>query len=348
MKISTNITPTVTILILILVIVVVIMPSLISFYNKNLLEGLQTIPLVLDASNHVLRGYYQVTNDKMALLPYGFETDPLDNKKIIPRTKVGISMLKPKYNQPIPKNGEKMPDGFYLTKYCSDTESCSTYDLSLAVLPPNMSPNLVTIEISGNPVKILYTYDPGYISETQYYENVYKVPDNLTSLPKQLYYKDNSHTLVSFLKYGQIQDSSNGFGAIRNPNLDLYNANFDSESTGYNDIQDNTSVQFHDDVDTIQKQNDMYDLNFGEVRVKDQYGNIVIIPRSKSQNSVTYYQPGEFPFGASTYVPNYEDSIYLSSVGNRTPFGQVKLANCNGACNAYNEFKYKMDMYCDK
>lgn len=342
-------------------------------------EGFETVPLATDSSTKkIAKGYYQVTNVEMAEIPYGFGIDPSDPKKIIPITKVGINMLTPRYNAPIPKDGEKMPDRFYLVKYCKDpqmtttpasattkpsstipasttttpasatTPSCKMYDMSLSILPPNMSPNLVKIDISGNPARILYYYESGYISETQYYENIYSIPSNLQSLPKELYYTDNSRNFVSFLKYGEIQDPSNGYGAIRNPNLDLYNEKFNYQETGYSKIQNDVDTQFHDDIETIIKQNDLYDLNFGEVRVKDQNGNIVILPRANAQDTVTYYAPGEFPFGASTYVPNYEDSVYLSSVGNRTPFEEVKLANCNGACKAYNEFKYKMSEYCDK
>jgi hypothetical protein len=323
-------------------------------------EAFEVVPYATDPNtNKIVKGYYQVTDNKMAEIPYGFGLDLSDPKKIIPVTKVGINMLTPRYNAPLPKKGEKMPDNFYLIKYCSDSQptsnpgtipplTCSTYDLSLAILPPHMSPNLIWIDISGNPAEILYYYEPGYISETQYYENKYSVPNNLSSLPKELYYTDESHDFASFLQYGQIQDTSKGYGAIRNPSLDLYNEKFDYQESGYKNIKNDYSAQFHDDIDTIKKQNDMYDLNFGEVRVKDQNGNVVILPRTESQGSVTFYEPGEFPFGASTYVPNYEDSVYLSSLGNRTPFGNAKLANCNGACNAYNEFKYKMDNYCNK
>lgn len=353
----------ITIIFILVFILVSTISFVLIFQHKNdySIEGFETVPLKTDPINKkIVKGYYQVTNNKMAEIPYGFGIDPLDPKKIIPVTKVGINMLNPGYNPLIPIDGEKMPDKFYLVKYCKDPQptmtptstittnsNCSRYDMSMAILPPNMSPNLVRIDVSGNPARILYYYEPGYISETQYYENKYEILNKPSSLPKELYYTDISQNFVSFLKYGQIQDVSNGFGAIRNPSLDLYNEKFNYENTGYKDIKNDTSIQFHDDIETIQKQNDIYDLNFGEVRVKDQNGNIVILPRVESQNSVTYYQPGEFPFGASTYVPNYEDSVYLSRVGNRTPFGEVKLANCNGVCNAYNEFKYKMDNYCN-
>ena len=102
---------------------------------------------------------------------------------------------------------------------------------------------------------------------------------------------------------------------------------------------------FHDDESTIKKQNDMYDLNFGEVRVRDQNGNIIILPKTDSQNSVTYHQPGEFTFGSSKYIPNYEDSIYLSQISRKVMYGNTKAGECDSACMAYKEFKTKMDKY---
>lgn len=375
------------------------------------------VPFATDPSNkRIINGYYQVTDTKMTEIPYGFEIDPLDPKKIIPTTRVGINALKPKYNAPLPKEGEKMPDNFYLTKYCSTSSSsvgtssqqntngispvlpslnpqasfaratssslkslsftpspteCSMFDMSLAVLPPNMSPNLVKIDISGNPAKILYTYEPGYISDTQYYENKYATPNNLksildakqkdtsltpenfirmslSSLPSELYYTDISRNFVSFLRYDQIADASKGYGKITNPNPRLRDNKLKYQESEYKNNIGDREVQFHDDEETIKKQNNIYDLDFGEVRVKDQNGNIVVLPKTKAQDNVTYYEPGEFKFGASTYVPNYEDSVYLSSIGSRTILGEVKPSNCDKTCKAYNEFKYKMDKHCAK
>lgn len=322
-------------------------------------EGfLEIVPLATDPSTKkIAKGYYQVDKDRMALLPYGFAVDKNDPTKILPVTKVGINMLKPRYNAPVPKSGEKMPDGFYLvcatatattTATTTKPPSCSISDSSLAVLPPNMMPNLETIGFTDESrPEILYYYGLGYISETQYYEKLHTVPKKPETLPTELYYTDATQQYVSFLQYGQIMDPEKGFGAIKNPSLDLYTDKFSFQGSGYKDIQNDSSVQFHDDIDIIKKNNDLYDLSFGEVRVKDQYGNIIILPRTQSQGNVTYFDPGTYKFGGSIYVPNYEDSVYLSSVTNRSPFGQVKLANCNGACTAYTEFKSKMEKYCD-
>lgn len=74
----------------------------------------------------------------------------------------------------------------------------------------------------------------------------------------------------------------------------------------------NYNVQYHDTADNISAANNYYDLSFQTTWVVDQCGNKVGIPYSPSQGSITYNTPGSYRFGPSTYVPNYEDSVYLS------------------------------------
>ena len=318
-----------------LIIAVSLLFNLSTVCFSNTREGFNMVPLVTDPkTNKILKGYYQVDDNNMAIIPYGFGIDPIDQKKIIPITKIGKSMLIPRYIPPLPKNGEKLPKGYYFIS-----------DSSLAILPPNMSPNVESIDFSGNPPSLVVKYGLGYVSDVQYYKNVYRPTNTPKNIPNEVYYLDPSNTQVSFLKYGEIQDVSSGYGKILNTNLDLKIKDFNYINSNYKDISNNYGIQFHNDIDEIKKQNDMYDLSFGEVRVKDQNGNIIILPRIDSEGSITYYQPGEFRFGASTYIPNYEDSVYLSRVTNRTMFGNTQPNQCDDACKAYNEFKSKMDKY---
>jgi hypothetical protein len=320
--------------ILILIVAIAIPFDLPMFWcESNVKEGLDIIPLEIDPKTQkIVKGYYQVDEKNMAMIPYGFGIDPNDQKKIIPITKVGISILTPRYNPPLPKEGEQLTKGFYFIS-----------DSSLAMLPPNMSPNIESIDFSGNPPKLLIKYGVGYVSDTQYYKNIYRPINTPEKIPKEVYYLDPAKTQVSFLQYGEIQDMSNGYGKIVNAGLNMKDFNYINSK--YKDISGNYNIMFHNDVEEIKKQNDMYDLSFGEVRVKDQNGNILILPRVESQERITYYQPGEFRFGASTYIPNYEDSVYLSRVTNRTMFGNSQPNQCDDACKAYNEFKTKMDKY---
>jgi hypothetical protein len=275
----------------------------------------------------------------MSAIPYGFGIDPKDPTKLLPITKTTKQKLNPDELPSIPEKGEKLPDGFYFES-----------DASLAVLPPNMSPNISSIDFSGNPAKILYFYKNGYMSDMQYYEKLYKPANYPKTLPSEVYYVDPSHTLVSFLKYGEIADNKTGYGKTQNAKLNQSTTNFNYNTSNYRDnVKDNYNAEFHDNMEDIIKQNKMYDLGFDLTRVIDQCGNMISLPKTKAQSSVTYYQPGEFPFGAAKYVPNYEDSVYLSSVGYRTMFGNVdgntSSSSCGVVCQAYNDFKTKMDNY---
>lgn len=314
----------VTMFMLVAIIVITILISFLFFTLNE--EGFEVVPISTNPqTKQVVNGYYQIDNDRMAMLPYGFKIDPNNPQKIIPVTETNISMLKPKQNIPIPKQGDKMPDGYYLLS-----------DSSLAILPPNMLPNLHKINFTEDTAKILYQYDIGYISETQYYEKKFKPDIFPKELPDGVYYTDADKTFVSFLKFDQVADKEKGYGYTKK-----------KEDIKYREIEDNYNVQFHDDAETVKKQND---LKMGEVMVKDQNGNMIVLPKAEAQGSVTFYQPGEFPFGASTYVPNYEDSIYLSSVGYRTMLGNTitSSTNCGAICKAYNEFKIQMDLQCEK
>lgn len=273
-------------------------------------EGFEIIPLERNpVTNKPINGYYQVDDTNMALIPYGFGLDPNDSKKIIPITKTAASLLRATYKPGIPGPGEPVPDGFYFIT-----------DVSLAVLPPNMKPNVKEIKFSDSPTKLKIYYNNGYVSSTEYYKQQYAPDTPLpTSLPPGVYFTDSTKTKLSFLPEGKLADEKKGYGLKVNPTLNLSTTAFNFASSNYRDISNNYNVQFHDSVDVIKEQND---ITLGEVRVKDQNGNIIILPRPTSQSTVTYYKPGEYPFGASNYVPNYEDSVYLGSVGYRTQFGK--------------------------
>ena len=76
--------------------------------------------------------------------------------------------------------------------------------------------------------------------------------------------------------------------------------------------QDNYDVQYHDTEEDIIKQND---LDVGLVKpiyVKDASGNTVELPWTNVKGNITYNEPGTFRYDSSNFVPNYEDSVYLS------------------------------------
>jgi hypothetical protein len=80
--------------------------------------------------------------------------------------------------------------------------------------------------------------------------------------------------------------------------------------TKYN--SDNYDMEYHDTVENIIKQNDLDNNESKTFNVIDPSGNRVKIPWSNVKGNITYNEPGTLRFGPSNYVPNYEDSVYLS------------------------------------
>jgi len=76
----------------------------------------------------------------------------------------------------------------------------------------------------------------------------------------------------------------------------------------------NYDVLYHDDENTIKSQSGIYGTSFGTTMVLDNCGNKILIPYNKSQGFPTYYTPGTYKYGANIYVPNYEETVYLSKM----------------------------------
>lgn len=62
----------------------------------------------------------------------------------------------------------------------------------------------------------------------------------------------------------------------------------------------------------------------------------------------TYYQPGTYKFGSATYVPSYEDSVYLSkTTGQSSTSSYLDAATMKGgACSYYKNQAEKMEEMC--
>ena len=85
--------------------------------------------------------------------------------------------------------------------------------------------------------------------------------------------------------------------------------------------------------------------------VKDPSGNLVFVPWNDNLgNNTTYYTSGAYPYGASTYVPNYEDSVYLSkTTGQSTLLKVAPISASLGICNQGTgiDNKAKMEQSCN-
>jgi len=79
----------------------------------------------------------------------------------------------------------------------------------------------------------------------------------------------------------------------------------------------------------------------------DGQGNLVALPPVAGPNNVTYYSPDSYTFGAATYVPSYEDSVYLSSsmVDNQGP-PRPSAYTPKGICEKYKTDKLGREQAC--
>jgi len=116
-----------------------------------------------------------------------------------------------------------------------------------------------------------------------------------------------------------------------------------------NDLSKIMSVQYHASDADLMKQNDGMDISFGQTWIYDMCGNKVAYPSTKIQGDKVYYTPGSYTFGASNYVPNYEESIHLSKVTGESTIGIFRPDNQSGGfCEFNKNFPNNIEQACRK
>lgn len=337
------------------------------YYFQIEVEGFDTIPIQYKNSSDtkLIDGYYQVDDTQMAAIPHGFIVDPDNSRNILPNTQQAKQSLAGPAPKSFPNgntiqeglaSGQIIPEGYFMLN-----------DSSLGVLPPNMMPKVKNVDVYYNttpPVLLVY-YTPGYTSKTQYYKNTFPTPSSVTALvkdnhpppytatnpppaaPPTMYFTDSTYNQVAFLPYGKIQDPSNGYGYVGDANLISQTGKFDFNNMNFKDIANNYNINYHESAEQLMQKAGPNDLSFGSITVSDQNGNPVKIPYNDIQGTVTYYQPGSFPFGGSTYIPKYEDSVYLSRLTQlSTTAPYTPSTGPMGACEKYANLPAQKEEYC--
>lgn len=112
----------------------------------------------------------------------------------------------------------------------------------------------------------------------------------------------------------------------------------------------NYDVQYHDNIDDIKIQSGINNSDINNMVVKDSCGNLVSIPFNASTTLPTYYKPGSFIYGSSTYVPNYEDSVYLSRTTGISAVSPVYPSSmiASGFCNYYKNDAITIEQKCNQ
>ena len=109
----------------------------------------------------------------------------------------------------------------------------------------------------------------------------------------------------------------------------------------------NYNVQYHADSSA----NDSTADNLAQTGtwMIDKNGKKTLVPWTDVSNSITYYQPGSYPFSAANYVPNYEDSVYLSRTTGQSSLSPIynTASMMGGVCTQYANDPNKLEQICN-
>jgi hypothetical protein len=208
-----------------------------------------------------------------------------------------------------------------------------------------------------NGITICETGDPNYnkpsVCTTANYYDSHK---NKVTAPVKLsnrVYLDASG-FVQQVPYGNKSNAQhNGYNPVTNS--DIYSSAANSSNIKNNDVPSGTGyntnnfdITYHDDP-TGKGSPDDSQAGPGKMWVKDSSGNLVAIPYSDVSNTTLYYQPDSYRFGPSNYVPNYEESVYLSKLTNEpttTPIIDAPYLKA-GFCDENKHFPNKIEEKCN-
>lgn len=187
---------------------------------------------------------------------------------------------------PIPTSG--IPEGYYQVDVTN-----------MAALPTG---NSVTPIPYGGPSAIKEGYykvfekDSGKYYMAQIPPSMIHSPTDLSGLPT------NADQVSPYLWNSRTASASA-------PHIDASN---EPQNTAYHYDTNNYNVQYHATAEELNTQGGIYNTKIGSMVVKDKNGSPLILPYVPGQAMSTYYYPGSFTYGSANYVPNYEDSVYLS------------------------------------
>jgi len=120
-----------------------------------------------------------------------------------------------------------------------------------------------------------------------------------------------------------------------------------TSNTVYN--SDNYNITYHTDPTTHSNDDDS-NAGVGRMWIRDKSGKLISVPYSNVKNSTLYYETGSYPFGPSSYVPNYEESTLLSKSSNQSNVSSIYgLATQQGGfCAATKSSVYEREQKCNE
>jgi len=193
----------------------------------------------------------------------------------------------------------------------------------MALIPNNY---IITTDSTG----VVTNNQPDFINIIQDNNGNYTVTDGYYSINNN---PNANRNMMAIIPYG-FKVNTSKTGITLNPTLNPINSSLSQSSPTSNlgDASYNSSIQYNSNNYNIQYHEDI-SMN------SDLLG---------LQENAIYYQPGAFKYGGSSYVPNYEDSVYLS----KTTYLPTTASYNNGIdpndiCNLYSNYPEKLENACN-
>jgi hypothetical protein len=111
---------------------------------------------------------------------------------------------------------------------------------------------------------------------------------------------------------------------------------------------DTAFPEYHDSASSLIQEDPRLKQKKMYVRGKD--GKLIEVPWTGSQTDINYNEPGYFRYQPSTFVPNYEDSVYLSRLTGYSTTKPIEdtASKMGGFCEYHKHSPIKIEEECGK
>jgi hypothetical protein len=258
-------------------------------------------------------------------LPYNFYLDVCNILQPVPSGNTVTSDRRgymPKSNSETYSAAAKLPENVIL-----DPSKCTQSKLVNFITDISRLSDALTSEYKDKSYK--YPYYPitkTVCSEVDYL--IYDVNKNVVATHGTIIIPDGY-----YINAGVVMKVPYGYTASADKKSIKINVDFQKEVSSTTYDTNNYNVNYH-----IEPSNNYYSdtstAGIGKMWVLDHSGNLISIPYNEISGNTLYNEPGSFRFGPSNYVPNYEESVYLSKLTNISTVTPLETEKLRGFCNS--------------
>jgi len=150
-----------------------------------------------------------------------------------------------------------------------------------------------------------------------------------------------------YINAGMVTKVPYGYTASRDKRSIAITVEFQNavSSTTYN--SNNFEVTYH--TEPTDESKDASTAGEGKMWILNNSGELISVPYSDVTGTTLYNEPGSFRFGSSNYVPNYEETVYLSKLTNISTATPVinSAENSAGFCTSHSQDKNALEQKCN-